>query len=118
MSFIIGGSKGGLRGLQPSAPFQISKIKESNKTKQKIGDNPLEKEEERKSCMFVNFLCVHALKRVSTNIFFSKFPSSPPPPFLKNFWIRAWNALSVDTHQCGSIRILKIKTIDSLYCLK
>ena len=26
---------------------------ESNKTKQKIGDNPLEKEEERKRCMFV-----------------------------------------------------------------
>ena len=34
-------------------PFQISKIKESNKTKQKIEDNPLEKEEERKSCMFI-----------------------------------------------------------------
>ena len=42
---------GGLRGLQP--PFQISKIKKSNKTKQKIEDNPLEKEKERKSCMFV-----------------------------------------------------------------
>ena len=27
--------------------------KESNKTKQKIEDNPLEKEKERKSCMFV-----------------------------------------------------------------
>ena len=47
----IGGSRGGLRELQP--PFQISKIKESNKTKQKIEDNPLEKEEERKSFMFV-----------------------------------------------------------------
>ena len=47
----FGGSRGGLRGLQP--PFQISKIKESNKTEQKIEDNPLEKEEERKSCMFV-----------------------------------------------------------------
>ena len=34
-------------------PFKISKIKESNRTKQKIGDNPLEKEAERKSCMFV-----------------------------------------------------------------
>ena len=44
-------TRGGLRGLQP--PFQISKIKESNKTKQKIDDNPLEKEEERKSCMFI-----------------------------------------------------------------
>ena len=41
----------GLQGLQP--PYQISKIKESNKTKQKIEDNPLAKEEERKSCMFV-----------------------------------------------------------------
>ena len=30
-------------------PLSISKIKESNKTKQKIKDNPLEKEEERKS---------------------------------------------------------------------
>ena len=33
--------------------FQISKIRESNKTKQKIEGNPFEKEEERKSCMFV-----------------------------------------------------------------
>ena len=50
----IGGSRGGggLWGLHPP-PFQISKIKESNKPKQKIGDTPLEKEEERKSCMFV-----------------------------------------------------------------
>ena len=48
---VIGGSRGGLRGLQP--PFQISKIKKSNKTKEIIEDNPLEKEEERKSCMFV-----------------------------------------------------------------
>ena len=39
--------QGGLRGLQP--PFQISKLKESNKTKQKIED----KEKERKSIMFV-----------------------------------------------------------------
>ena len=46
----IGGFRGGLRGMQP--PFQILKIKESNKTKQKLEDNPLEKEEERKSCMF------------------------------------------------------------------
>ena len=43
--------EGGLRGLLP--PFQISKIEESYKTKQKIEDNPLEKEEERKSCIFV-----------------------------------------------------------------
>ena len=48
----IGGSRGGLRGFAPPS-FQISKIKESNKTKQKIEDSPLEKEEERKSCMFV-----------------------------------------------------------------
>ena len=43
---------GGVTGLNPP-PFQISKIKESNKTKQIIEDNPLEKEVERKSCMFV-----------------------------------------------------------------
>ena len=50
----IGGSRGGVTGVAtPPHPFQISNIKESNKTKQKIGDNPLEKEEERKSCMFV-----------------------------------------------------------------
>ena len=60
-------------------PFQISKIKESN-----IEDNPLEKEEERKSCIFVQVLCVDALIRVSTNIFLSKFSSSTPhPPFEK-----------------------------------
>ena len=34
-------------------PFQISKIKESNTTKQKIEDNPLGNEEERKRCMLV-----------------------------------------------------------------
>ena len=90
----IGGSKGRggvLRGLQP--PFQISKIKESNKTKQKIEDDPLEKEEERKSCMLVLFLCVYALIRVSTNIFLSKFSSLTSP--LKNILIRACNILGV-----------------------
>ena len=45
------GGGGGVTGDAP--PFQISKIKKSNKTKQKIKDNPLEKEKERKSCMFV-----------------------------------------------------------------
>ena len=50
---LIGGSRGGLWGLQSPPPLQISKIKESNKTKQNIEDNPLEKEKERKSCMFV-----------------------------------------------------------------
>ena len=54
ISICIGGSRGGATGLAiHPPPFQISKIKESNKTKQKIEDNPLEKEEERKSCMFV-----------------------------------------------------------------
>ena len=45
--FTIGGSRGEVMGLQPP------KIKESNETKQKIVDNPFEKEEEKKSCMFV-----------------------------------------------------------------
>ena len=44
---------GGGRGGWHPPPLQISKIKEINKPKQKIGDNPLENEEERKSCMFV-----------------------------------------------------------------
>ena len=35
----------------------------------KIEGNPVEKEEERKSCMFVKFLCVH----------FPPQPTSPPP---------------------------------------
>ena len=51
VSRYIGGSREGGGGCNP--PFQISKIKESNKTKQKLEDNPLEKEEERNSCMFV-----------------------------------------------------------------
>ena len=59
---IIGGSRGGggLRWLQPP-PSQLSKIKikESNRTKQKN-------------------LCVHALIRVSANIFLSKCSSSAP----------------------------------------
>ena len=71
----IGGSRAGFTGAATPL-FQISKIKESNKN---IEDNPLEKREERKSCMFGKFLCVHALIRVSTNIFLSKFSSSAPP---------------------------------------
>ena len=59
---------GGYGGCNPP-PFQISKVKEINKTKQKIEYNPLEKEEERKSCTFVYFFCVHAFIRESTNIF-------------------------------------------------
>ena len=47
----VGRGGGCYGGCTP--PFQISKIKERNKTKQKVEDNPLEKEEERKSCMFV-----------------------------------------------------------------
>ena len=50
-SLSIGGSREGL--LELHTPFQTSKIKESNKTLKKIGNNPLEKEQERKSCMFV-----------------------------------------------------------------
>ena len=55
LKYYIGGSRGGggLRGLQRTPLSNFKKIKESNKTKQKIVDNPLEKEEERKSCMFV-----------------------------------------------------------------
>ena len=47
ISDTIGESRGGLPGLQsPLSNFE-------NKREQKIDDNPLEKEEERKSCMFV-----------------------------------------------------------------
>ena len=44
--------RGGYGGLQ-SPLSNFKNIKRSNKTKQKIEDNPLEKEKERKSCMFV-----------------------------------------------------------------
>ena len=48
----IGGSRrgGGVTGV--ATPLSNFKNKESNKTKQKE-DNPLETEEERKSCMFI-----------------------------------------------------------------
>ena len=86
----IGGSIGG------SVTVVIFKIKESNKTKQKIEDNPL-KRKERKSCIFVYFsLCVHALIRVKTNIFPSKFSFSTPLPPLKNLWIRACHLSFLD----------------------
>ena len=49
----IGGSRGGGGYWGCNHPFQISKIKESNKTKKKIEGNPLEKEEKRKSCIIV-----------------------------------------------------------------
>ena len=45
--------EGGGGGFCNPPPFQISKIKESNKTKEKKEDNTLEKEDERKSCMCV-----------------------------------------------------------------
>ena len=71
-----GGGGGGVTGVATcNPPFKFRKTKESNKTKQKIDYNPLQKEEERMGCMFVKFLCVHALIRVSTNIFLSKFSS-------------------------------------------
>ena len=57
-------------------PFQILKIKESNKTKQKIEDNPLEKEEESSFYVYTRWY-------VYRQTFFY-------PP-LKNFWIRAFN---------------------------
>ena len=52
MYYALADLEGGYGGCTPP-PFQISKIKESNKTKKKMEDNPLEKEKERKSCMFV-----------------------------------------------------------------
>ena len=45
--FFLSSWEGGVTGVAPPPPFQISKIKESNKTKQKIEDNTLEKEEEK-----------------------------------------------------------------------
>ena len=45
--------EGRVTGVETPPPFQILKIKKSNKTKQKIEENPLEKEEKIKSCMFV-----------------------------------------------------------------
>ena len=47
----IGGSREGVTGV--ATPLSNFKTKESHKTKQKIDDNPIEREEERKSCMFV-----------------------------------------------------------------
>ena len=46
--YVIGGSRGGVTGV---ATPSLSNFK--NKKKQKIEDNPLEKKEERNSCMFV-----------------------------------------------------------------
>ena len=73
----IGGSRKGLRGLQPPLS-NFKEIKEKNKTKQKIEDNPLEKEEERKSYIF--FMCT----RVDTCIN-KHFPPHPPPPPFEQF---------------------------------
>ena len=65
-------------------------------------------------CMFVKFLCVHALIRVSTNIFLSKFSSWPPPPppfeksldprlthLIKLFWDDVW-MLETKSFECNS----------------
>ena len=67
-------------------PFQISKIKESNKTKQNIEGNPLEKEEERKSCMFV-FMCTRVDTCISNHY---SFKISSSTPTLKKLWMRAY----------------------------
>ena len=57
-----------------ATPLQISNIKESNKTKQKIEDNPLENEEERKSCMFyLVFMCACVDTCIDKHFFFKKF---------------------------------------------
>ena len=74
----IGGSIGGrVTGV-------IFKIKESNKTKQKIEDNPLEKEEERNSNMFVYFfLCTRVVTCINKHFSFKIFLLNPSPPFEK-----------------------------------
>ena len=80
---------GGLRGLQPLPPFQISKIKESNKTKQKKRKEKKKtillkrKKRERVTCLSSFYVCTCRYS-VSINIFLL----NPP---LKMFWIRACN---------------------------
>ena len=77
--------EGGYGGCNPPPPFKFIYIKESNKTKQKIEDNPLENEEERKSCMFyLVFMCACVYKCIDKHFFFSK-----------NFWIRACRLLNL-----------------------
>ena len=79
---LAGEGEGGYGGCNPP-PFQISKIKESNKAKQKIEYNWKGRREKGLYVCLV-FMCTCALIRVSTNIFLSKFSSStPPPPFWK-----------------------------------
>ena len=73
------GGEGGYGGYSP--PYQSSKIKQSNKTKQNRRQSAGKGRREKESCMFVLFLCEHALISVSTILFLSTFSSSPPPPF-------------------------------------
>ena len=72
--------EGGLRGLHPP-PFQISKIKERNKTNKKIRRQSSwkgKKEKKLKVCLV--FMCT----RVDlTPFFFQHFHPQPPPPFEK-----------------------------------
>ena len=60
----IGGSRvwgGGVgSGVASPPPFEISKIKESNKTKEKIEDNPLKwKNRERVACLSIFYVYMH-----------------------------------------------------------
>ena len=81
--------EGGVTRVAPP-PFQISKIKESNKTKQKIKDNPLEKEREKELHVCLVFMCARVDTCFNKHFSFKIFPPTPPPPPLKNFWIRAY----------------------------
>ena len=45
--------EGGYGGCNPPPPFKFQKKKREKKKKKKIKNNPLEKEKERKSCMFI-----------------------------------------------------------------
>ena len=62
-----------LEGGCCNPPFQISKIKESNKTRQKIEDNPLEKE--LHVCLVV--VCTRVNTCINKHISFSFYSSTP-----------------------------------------
>ena len=66
-------------------PFQISKIKESNKTKQKIEDNPLEKEREEELQVCLVFMCARVDTCFNKHFSLKLFLLNPTPPTFDKF---------------------------------
>ena len=73
-----GGGGGGWLRCTLQSPFQISKIKGSNKTKQKIGDNLLKRKKREIVAFLSSFYVYTRLYVYQQTFFFQNFPPQSP----------------------------------------